>query len=58
MTDNERHKLLSYMDEFIKKAANNKELALDFLSRAGICTKDGILTEPYQHLYIPPTETN
>jgi hypothetical protein len=57
MTDNERQNFLSYMEEFIKKATGNKELALDFLSRAGICTKEGNLTEPYKHLYIPPIET-
>ena len=53
MTDTERQNLLAYMDDFIKRATGNKELALDFLSRAGICTKEGNLTEPYKHLYIP-----
>jgi len=57
MTDKERHNLLEYMDDFIKKAAGNRELALDFLSRAGICTREGSLTEPYKHLYVPPIET-
>jgi len=58
MTDKERQNLLSYMDDFIKKASGNKELALDFLSRSGICTKEGNLTEPYKNLYIPPIEAN
>jgi hypothetical protein len=56
MTDQERQSLLSYMDDFIKKATGNKELALDFLNRAGICTKEGNLTEPYKNLYVPPIE--
>ena len=56
MTDKERQNLLSYMNEFKKKVEGNKELALDFLSRVGICTKEGNLTEPYKHLYFPPIE--
>jgi len=53
MSEKEREEFLAYAKEFIKKVKGNRELALDFLSRAGICTIDGKLTEPYKHLYIP-----
>ena len=58
MTDKERQNLLTYMEEFKKKVEGNKELARDFLISVGIYTKDGILAEPYKHLYFPPIETN
>jgi len=54
MDEKERNELLAYMEEFKKKIEGNKELARDFLIRAGIYTKEGQLAEPYQHLYIPP----
>ena len=57
MTERERNELIAYMQEFGKKVAGNRELSLDFLSRVGICTKDGKLTEPYKHLYIPRKTT-
>ena len=56
MTEKERQNLLAFMDDFISKAAFNKELALDFLNRAGICTKEGNLSAPYKHLYVPPLQ--
>ena len=56
MTEKERNELLAYMEEFEKKVAGNKELARDFLVRAGIYTKKGKLAKPYKHLYIPPIE--
>ena len=54
MDEKERNELLAYMEEFKKKIEGNKELARDFLVRAGIYTKEGQLAEPYQNLYIPP----
>ena len=54
MTERERNEFLAYLEEFKKKVAGNKEMARDFLIRAGIYTKEGKLAEPYQHLYIPP----
>jgi len=54
MDEKEREELLAYVEEFKKKLEGNRELARDFLIRAGIYTKEGKLTEPYQHLYIPP----
>ena len=54
MTEKEREELLAYVEEFKKKLEGNRELARDFLVRAGIYTKEGQLAEPYQHLYIPP----
>jgi len=54
MDEKERKELLAYIEEFKKKVEGNKELARDFLIRAGIYTKEGMLAEPYQHLYIPP----
>jgi len=56
MTEREREELLAYMEEFMKKVSGNKEMARDFLVRAGIYTREGQLTEPYQHLYIPPLD--
>jgi len=53
MTDKEREEFLIYLKDLKKKVAGNKELSLYFLTKAGICTEDGKLTEPYQHLYIP-----
>jgi len=53
MTDKERQEFFAYVEEFKKKIEGNRELSLDFLSRVGICTKEGKLTEPYKHLYIP-----
>jgi len=53
MTEREREEFLAYMEEFIKKVSVNKEMARDFLVRVGIYTREGQLTEPYQHLYIP-----
>ena len=53
MTDREREEFIAYAETFKKKVEGNKELSLAFLHRAGICTKDGKLTEPYKHLYIP-----
>jgi hypothetical protein len=58
MTDKERHNLLTYMEEFKKKVAGNKELARDFLIRSGIYTKNGRLAEPYKHLHFPSIESN
>ena len=54
MDEKERNELLAYIEEFKKKVVGNKEMARDFLIRAGIYTKEGQLAEPYQHLYIPP----
>ena len=54
MTDREREEFLAYVEEFKKKVAGNKEMARDFLVKVGIYTKEGKLTEPYKHLYIPP----
>jgi len=56
MTEKEREEFIAYMKEFQKKVAGNKQMARDFLVRVGIYTKEGKLTEPYQHLYIPPLE--
>ena len=53
MTEKEREEFLAYVEEFKMKIAGNKEMARDFLVRAGIYTKEGQLAEPYQHLYIP-----
>jgi len=53
MTEKERQEFLAYVEKFKKKVEGNRELSLDFLSRVGICTKEGKLTEPYKHLYIP-----
>jgi len=53
MTEREREEFIAFMREFQKKVEGNKELAREFLVRAGIYTKEGKLTEPYQHLYIP-----
>ena len=53
MDEREREEFLAYIEEFKKKVEGNKELARDFLVRTGIYTKEGKLTEPYQHLYIP-----
>ena len=54
MTDIERKEFLGLMDGLKEKIAGNRELSLHFLAKAGICTADGNLTEPYKHLYIPP----
>jgi hypothetical protein len=54
MTDKEREEFLAFMEEFKKQVVGNKKLAREFLIKAGIYTKEGKLTEPYQHLYIPP----
>ena len=53
MTDRDRKEFIEYIRDFSKKLDGNKELALDFLSRVGICTKDGKLKEPYLNLRIP-----
>ena len=57
MTDRERKEFLEYLEELKTRVTGNKELSRYFLVKAGICTEDGMLTEPYQHLYIPPRET-
>jgi len=53
MTDREREEFVAYAEEFKKKVEGNRELARDFLIRAGIYTKKGKLAAPYKHLYIP-----
>ena len=53
MTEREREEFLVYMEEFIKKVSGNKEMARDFLIRAGIYTREGKLAEPYKHLSFP-----
>ena len=53
MTDREREEFIACMEDFKKKVAGNKEMARQFLIEVGIYTKDGKLTEPYKHLYIP-----
>ena len=52
-TDKEREEFLAYLEDLKIKVKGNKELSLYFLTKAGICTEDGKLTEPYKHLYIP-----
>ena len=52
----ERKEFIAYMEGLKKKVTGNKELSLYFLTKAGICTMDGKLTEPYKNLYIPPIE--
>ena len=54
MTEDERNEFFSYLENIKKKVTGNKELSLYYLSKAGICTAEGNLTEPYRHLYIPP----
>jgi len=54
MTEREREEFIAFIKEFQKKVEGNKELARECLVRAGIYTKEGKLTEPYQHLYFPP----
>ena len=56
MNEQERNEFIAYMENFIKKVSGNKEMARDFLVRAGIYTMEGKLAEPYQNLYIPPIE--
>jgi len=53
MSDKEREESIRLMEEYRKKLTGNKELCREFLVKAGIYTKEGELTEPYQHLYIP-----
>ena len=53
MTEKEREELLAYVEKFLKEVEGNREKSLNFLHEVGICTKDGKLTEPYKHLYIP-----
>jgi len=48
MTDKEREKLLSEMEEYIKKVSSSKKKSRDFLVKAGICTKKGNLRKPYR----------
>jgi NADPH-dependent 7-cyano-7-deazaguanine reductase QueF len=50
MTDQEREKLLLYMEEFRKKMEGDEELTKRFFMDIGITTENGELTEPYQHL--------
>ena len=54
MDEKERNELLAYMENFIKEVEGNKEMARQFLIEVGIYSKEGKLTEPYKHLYIPP----
>jgi len=56
MTEKEREEFLAYLRELKEKVAGNKELSRYLLVKAGIYTEDGVLTEPYKHLYIPPIE--
>lgn len=48
MTDKERKKLLSEMEEYIKKVSSSKEKSLEFLVKAGICTPKGNLRKLYK----------
>ena len=50
MTDRDRQEFLAYIEEFGKKIKGNRELSIAFLNRAGICTKEGKLTEPYMEM--------
>jgi hypothetical protein len=50
MTDQERQELLRYMEDFLKRMDDDKELGKELLIEAGIYTKAGKFTEPYQHL--------
>jgi hypothetical protein len=50
MTDQEREELLQYMENFLKRMDDDKELGREFLIGAGIYTKDGKFAEPYKHL--------
>jgi hypothetical protein len=54
MNEQEVEENIRLMKEYYKKLAGNKELARDFLIRAGIYTKKGKLAKPYKHLHIPP----
>jgi len=54
MNDQEREESIRLMEELRKKLTGNKELCREFLVKAGIYTQEGVLAEPYQHLYIPP----
>jgi len=56
MTDREREESIQLMEEYRKKLSGNKKLCREFLVKAGIYTKEGRLTEPYKHLYIPKIE--
>ena len=53
MNEQERADFIAYMEGLKKKVAGNRELSLYFLTKAGICTHEGKLTEPYNNLYIP-----
>ena len=54
MNEIEREESIQLMEEYRKKLVGNKELCREFLVKVGIYTKEGKLTEPYKHLYIPP----
>jgi len=56
MTDKEREDSIRLMEEYRKKLSGNKELCRNFLVKAGIYTEEGILTDPYKHLYVPLIE--
>ena len=56
MNDKEREEFIQMLEEYRQKLAGNKEMARDFLIRAGIYTKKGKLAAPYRHLYFPPIE--
>jgi hypothetical protein len=53
MTDQERQEFLQFIEEYRLRLKGNKELSKQFLIDAGIYTKEGVLAEPYENLYIP-----
>jgi hypothetical protein len=53
MSEKEREESIRLMEEYRNKLIGNKELCREFLVKAGIYTKEGKLTDPYKHLYLP-----
>ena len=53
MNDEEREAFIKMLHEYTEKLSKDKQLARDFLIRAGIYTKSGRLSKHYRHLCIP-----
>lgn len=48
MTVKEINKSVKNMKEYTKKVTSSKSKSIEFLTKAGICTRDGHLTKAYR----------
>ncbi|GHV49226.1 hypothetical protein FACS1894181_07600 [Bacteroidia bacterium] len=50
MTDQEREEFLQFMEDFLKRMDDDKDLGKNLLREVGIFDEEGRFTEPYENL--------